>query len=374
MDNFFLSKYMPSSLLVVYSERSEIELGPEYQRIGGVWTREKRQLLIDSLINGFDVPKLYFHEFVPPQQRNGRTYRYAIIDGKQRLQTIWDFIDGKLPLAEDFKYLRDDSVKAGGLDYPKLATRYPHIMARFDGTPLDIVTIRTDDLELIEDMFSRLNEAVPLNAPEKRGALGGPLPMAIKKIADHTFLKTHVPFPDRRYRHRDLAAKFLYIEFEDGVVNTKKSNLDGFVKDFKRWREDRNKRATVNAVTKLINTVGKTLNVMVSVFLKNDSLLRQVGMVTVYYHLCRNVQRESVTEISREMLDQFEKVRRQNRELVELEGERAQAVNTELLEFDKHSQTPNDAYAIRIRLRILLRYLEKYFGVRYDQSILEIID
>ena len=204
------SKVSPELTLVVYSERKEIELEPEYQRISGIWTHEKRQLLIDSLVNGFDVPKLYFHEFVPPKQKGAKKYRYAIIDGKQRLQTIWDFIDGNLPLAEDFKYLRDDNVNAGGLDYPTLAKKYPQIKARLDATPLDIVTIRTNDIELIEDMFSRLNEAVPLNAPEKRGALGGPLPPVIKKVADHAFFRRHIPFQDARYRHRDLAAKSLY--------------------------------------------------------------------------------------------------------------------------------------------------------------------
>ena len=122
-----------------------------------------------------------------------------------------------------------------------------------------------------------------MNAPEKRGALGGPLPKAIKQTANHTFLKMHIPFLDKRYRHRDLAAKFLYIEFEGDIVNTKKSNLDGFVNDFKRWRQDRDKRATKTAVKKLINAVDETLNVMKSIFVRNDSLLRQVGMVTVYY-------------------------------------------------------------------------------------------
>src|SRR5258708_38564830 len=137
MDEFSLGKYPQSSLLVVYSERHEIELDPEYQRISGIWTHEKRQLLIDSLVNGFDVPKLYFHEFVPPKRKGGKQYRYAIIDGKQRLQTIWDFIDGSLELAEDFKYLRDDKVEAAGLDYPTLATRYPQVKNRFDATLLD---------------------------------------------------------------------------------------------------------------------------------------------------------------------------------------------------------------------------------------------
>ncbi|MGB8888761.1 MAG: DUF262 domain-containing protein [Candidatus Korobacteraceae bacterium] len=371
MDEFSLGKYPQSSLLVVYSEREEIELDPEYQRISGIWTREKRQLLIDSLVNGFDVPKLYFHEFVPYKQKGSKKYRYAIVDGKQRLQTIWDFISGNLPLAEDFKYLRDDSVKAGGLDYPSLSKKYPHIKARFDGTPIDIVTIRTDDIELIEDMFSRMNEAVPLNAPEKRGALGGPMPAAIRKVAGHSFFSKHVPFADARYRHRDLAAKFLYIEFSDGIPNTKKSYLDDFVKTFRKWHKEGDKRAVPSAIAALVSRVDKTLALMNSVFVISDSLLRQVGMITLYFHLYRHVVNHQVAKVDREMLVRFERDREKNRELVEATGEADKRVDTALLEFDKHSQTPNDAYAIRIRLRILLRYLKNNFKVTYDESIVQ---
>lgn len=363
MDEFFLGKYPQSSLLIVYSERNEIELDPDYQRISGIWTRDKRQLLIDSLLNGFDVPKLYFHEFVPPKKKGGRNYRYAIIDGKQRLQTIWDFIDGKIALAEDFNYLRDDEVKAAGLDYSELAKRYPQIKTRFDATPLDITTIRTDDIELIEDMFSRLNEAVPLNAPEKRNALGGPLPKAIREVARHGFFRKHVPFTDKRYRHRDLATKFLYLEFSDAIVNTKKAELDAFVRRFRKWRKDANKKASSVAVSGLINKTESVLALMASVFGTSDSLLRQVGMITLYYNLYRNVERKNVSPIKREMLAQFEKKREENRELAEEKGEAATNVDTGLLEFDKHSQTPNDAYAIRIRLGILLRFLKKRFDV-----------
>jgi hypothetical protein len=371
MDEFSLGRYPQSSLLVVYSERHEIELNPEYQRISGIWTSEKRQLLIDSLVNGFDVPKLYFHEFVPHKEKDGKKYRYAIIDGKQRLQTIWDFISGEISLAEDFKYLRDDSVKAGGLDYAALAKKYPQIKARFDGTPIDIVTIRTDDIELIEDMFSRLNEAVPLNAPEKRGALGGPMPAAIRKVALDTFFSKHIFFPDARYRHRDLAAKFLYIEYSKNIPNTKKSYLDDFVKDFRRWAKAGEKRAAPTTVSALINEVKRTLTLMNSAFVVKDSLLRQVGMITLYYHLYRQIKLANVGPIEREMLARFEEDRERNREIVELAGESSKNVDTALLEFDKHSQTPNDAYAIRIRLAILLKYLNKNFKVKYEKAVVQ---
>src|ERR1035441_1067137 len=99
---------------------------------------------------------------------------------------------------------------------------------------------------------------------------------------------------------------------------------------------------------------------MVSVFGIGDSLLRQVGMITVYYYLYRQVANQKVSKVEREMLVRFERDRERNREIVEETGEAGKQVDTALLEFDKHSQTPNDAYAIRIRLKILLRRSEEH--------------
>ena len=86
---------------------------------------------------------------------------------------IVKFIEGAFPLGDDFEYLEDVAVEAAGMNYSELAQKYPKIKSRFDAFSLPIVTVETDDLELIEDMFSRLNEAVPLNAAEKRRAIGG---------------------------------------------------------------------------------------------------------------------------------------------------------------------------------------------------------
>lgn len=185
------------------------------------------------------------------------------------------------PYVNALKYLRDTSVDARGLTYSELATKYPLLKTRFDATALHIVTIRTDDIELIEDMFSRLNEAVPLNAPEKRNAFGGPLPEVIRLVARHPFLVKNVPFVDKRYRHRDLAAKFLYVEYSDGIVNTKKSDLDAFVKNFRKWREGGSKAASPKAIAELRIRTGNALARMAGVFTPRDALLRQVGMLTL---------------------------------------------------------------------------------------------
>ena len=366
MSEFDLGRYQDSTVLSVYADRDEIELEPDYQRIGEIWNREKRQLLIDSVLNRFDIPKFYFHKFRPPVRKGGRTYRYAIVDGKQRLQATWDFIDGKFSTDDDFEYLKDETVKAGGLTYNEIANKYPKLKGKFDSKVLDIVTIETDEVQLIEDLFSRLNEAMPLNAPEKRNALGGPLPEVIGATAEDVFFENCIPFADKRYRHRDLAAKFLYIDHKGDVVNTKKVDLDNFVKEFRRKnRGAAGKQRTESLIQDVRRRTEETLVSMVKVFKEKDPLLRQVGMITLYYHLFRLIGNRSIGPVTRDMLDVFEKERDANRKLAEADEQ----PDTTLLEFDKHAQTPNDAYALNIRLRIFLEYLEKKFGVKYDKNM-----
>ena len=368
MRDFTLGDYRNGSVLDLYSQRGEIQLDPSYQRISGVWSRETRQLLLDSILNRFDLPKFYFHEFVPPKYEGSEVLHFAIIDGKQRLQTIWDFIDGKISLAEDFTYLADDTIDARGMTYSELGQKHPRLKALFDAYQLDIVTIRTEDTDRIEDMFSRLNEATPLNAPEKRNAFGGPLPVEITRVSKHRFFDKKVPFADTRYRHRDLAAKALWIEYQDATVNTKKSDLDGFVRLFKEARRRRRPVASQKAVANLVSETRATLEKLANVFADRDVLLRQVGLITLYFHLYRNVRKGRVEEVGRSELEWFEKLRIENRRGAESDPP-IEELDTELFEFDKHAQTPNDGYALRIRLRILLRRLKTEFGTDYSTAV-----
>jgi uncharacterized protein with ParB-like and HNH nuclease domain len=47
-----------STVMFLFSEQSDIRLDPDYQRAGQVWTKEKKQLLIDSILNDYDIPKI----------------------------------------------------------------------------------------------------------------------------------------------------------------------------------------------------------------------------------------------------------------------------------------------------------------------------
>jgi len=227
-----ITELRSSTVWTLYRMRNRIQLDPLYQRLSDIWTLEKRQLLIDSILNDFDIPKLYFHKFNVPLKKGSKSFDYAIIDGKQRLETMWAFIDGEIALDGEFKYFRDNNVNAAGMKYKELGQAYPDLKVQFDSFQLTAICIETDDLEMIEEMFSRLNEAVPLTAPEKRNAFGGPLPLAIRDLAEEPFFTKVLPFSNKRFRHFDLAAKFLLAEKEKKVYDTKKDYLDKFIRDF----------------------------------------------------------------------------------------------------------------------------------------------
>jgi hypothetical protein len=337
---FEITALNQSTVWSLYRMRGRIQMDPEYQRLSGIWAPDNRQLLIDTILNRFDIPKLYLHKFAKPLLKGGRTYDYAIVDGKQRLETIWSFIDGRIALADDFKWFRDEAVKAGGITYAELGKQYPDIKADFDGYLLSVMLIETDDVDMIEEMFSRLNEAAPLTAPEKRNAYGGPIPSAVRKLASEEFFFKKLPFQNTRYRHFDLATKFLLAEHEGRVSDTKKKRLDEFVMSFARSPRMK--------MPPFLKSAQANLKRMNSVFIDSDPLLKQVGMIMLYFHLFRVAEiGEWSHEITRKKLVQFEAKRAANRALME-DGKKG--VDLDLIEFDRYSQSPNDGGAIRYRL------------------------
>jgi hypothetical protein len=345
-----ISELRNSSILRTYAERDLIQTDPDYQRMGEVWGLEKRQLLIDTVINDFDMPKLYFHEFTNPKRlEDGTTVKFAVIDGRQRLETIWGFIEGKFSLAEDFSFFEDDRVGAAGLTYSDLGKRYPQLKTRIDSYSLPVTTVLTDDMDLIEEMFLRLNEAVPLNAAEKRNAIGGPMAEVIRAVSQHEFFYNKIPFSNQRYQHREVAAKFLLLTSTGNVGDTKKSYLDNMVRRFKNKNHYNEARLVRDRVMEILDWSS-------SLFVSQDPLLRTQAMTVIYFVVFKEALGKGWAEnITRHMMVDFEERRRENRRAAEDDIAKA---NYDLLEFDRmHLQGSNDKTSIEFRSRTLINFL-----------------
>ena len=340
-----------STIMRLYSEKDEIMLNPDYQRMGGIWTLEKKQLLIDSILNDYDIPKMYLHAF-SREQRKKDGYAYAVIDGRQRLETIWQFIEGKFALSDDFEYQDDADIKLASLGYSDIGSNYPKIKIKFDSFVLPVVGVNTDDNELIDDMFSRLNEAAPLNAAEKRNAFGGELVAAIRDVSSHEFFGRCVAFGNKRYQHREVSARFLFVEENlatvGKIIDTKKEYLDAFAKNYRA-------KGSAIVITITNSTIG-VLDFMSSIFLERDDLLRAQGNMVLYYLVCKSAMVANVrARVTRQGLYAFRSEVQENR--VRAEANYAEA-SFELLEFDRLSQQgTNDASNIRERLELLSKSL-----------------
>ncbi|WP_319562885.1 DUF262 domain-containing protein [Marispirochaeta sp.] len=336
-----------STIMLIYSEKEEICIDPSYQRMGGVWTLEKKQLLIDSILNDYDIPKLYFHSY-SRDKKVETGLNYAVIDGRQRLEAIWDFIEGKFTLSSDFEYQKDLEIKLSGLSYDDISKEYPKIKIKYDSFVLPIIAVDTDDEDLIEDMFSRLNEAVPLNAAEKRNSIGGDLVDSIRKLAEHDLFANCVKFSNRRFQHREVAARFLLIEqnllINNKLIDTKKIYLDALARNFHSNKSSEVKR--------IYNSCQHVLNSMVSVFTNNDELLKAQGNMVIYYLIFKfALDNNELHLITRRKLIDFLESLRENRTLAEKDYESS---SFDLLEYDRLTQQgTNDSSNIKERYNIL---------------------
>lgn len=357
-----------NNILPLYAAREQINLDPPYQRLA-IWDTYKKQCFIDSVINGFDVPKLYFHQLSSPSRQKDK-YNYAVIDGKQRIVALWEFMSNSLPLADDFVFFEDESLKASGAKYLDLMTKFPRLRARFDSFDVPITIVESDDVNFIEDLFARLNIQVPLTAPERRNALGGPLPYMIRKIGVHDLFTKKSRIVNNRLQHFDLAAKFLYLTRIDAIESTKRKALDDLVTAFRKFRDASAPEASQTLLDELESRTKAILDDMAAFFEAEDWLLSGQGRTTLYFHIfriCHNNNKP--VPFTKKMLGQFNdeltNARKKSQRVATGAKENITKLDQTLIYFDREKQSPNDAGAIKRQYN----YMSEYFAAVFNAPL-----
>ncbi len=140
-------------IITLYAERAMYEIDPPYQREGGVWSLEKKQLFLDSIFNGFDIPKIYLR--LISTNTRGAPAKYAIVDGKQRLTTIWEFLNSDFALDKDFSWEDRSDLNVSGKLFRELPA---DAQMRIQSRAMDIVMIETDDDEDMPSFKGKLTD------------------------------------------------------------------------------------------------------------------------------------------------------------------------------------------------------------------------
>lgn len=143
-------------------------LNPEYQR-NVIWDKAKKTAFIESLFMGIIIPPVYVVEIPNDNILIGNTYE--VVDGKQRLSTIEEFIKGSLILLEkSLEYYPD---WFAGKTFSSIREEHEEMVNEMLSSVLDIYVITANSPEFTKyDIFSRLNKgAEKLKVNEIRKAI-----------------------------------------------------------------------------------------------------------------------------------------------------------------------------------------------------------
>ena len=244
----------------VQNREGRINPKPQYQRTE-VWTPKKKQLLIDSILRGYDLPKFYLRS-------SDDQYEHEIVDGQQRLRAIWEFLNNKYPLGEASNNIPDfgDLV---GKKWSQLSSSERDQIGEFE---LSIALVEeASDLE-IRQLFLRLQEGISLNPAEKRNAMPGNMRDFIAKLAEHNIFEfTHLS--EARFKYQDLAAIVTCLEVAGRPTDVKSASLTSMYKE----KQDFNMGGSI------ARKVKRTLNYMARV-LEDRRLAMNIkwGFVDLY--------------------------------------------------------------------------------------------
>lgn len=334
---FTLRNFESKTLSWWFDQRENIDFKPSYQRKGRLWSTKDKSYLIDSILNGFDMPKIYVADFTFfSSNLNENRKPYSVVDGKQRFEAMFDFFDGEITLDKAFVYLEDQNLKLGGLSYSDLKAKFPKIASKFENFNLSVISIITDSEAMINEMFIRLNKSKPLTGAELRNAMKGDVPKYIRSIISQRFFEENVSFSTQRGQDSNVAAKLLLLEFRGKFVDTKKIHLDRLVDDIVA--------AESSSLENEYKVIERVLGYMNKSFIKRDPLLKSSGLIPVYYWFYRSHGSQKNNPI-RNFLVQFEQKRNANK--------KAERKSADFLNFDIFTKSLNDQGSLQGAYNIL---------------------
>jgi hypothetical protein len=139
-------------------KRDLLDLDPPFQR-RSVWNDKYRVQFIDTILLDFPAPAIFLFGNI---DELGHT-TYQVVDGKQRLMTIFDFIGNKWPVSEE-----SPIAKFRGRYFEQLPSDNKIALFEYD---FSVEYLPTNNEQVISDIFNRLNKNTSkLTAQELRHA------------------------------------------------------------------------------------------------------------------------------------------------------------------------------------------------------------
>lgn len=198
-------------------KNEDMDLQPDFQR-GEIWTLQKKQKLIDSILRGWKIPPIHVIH-------NNQSID-EVLDGQQRLAAIRDFYDNIICI--DGKILPENSelIQLDGMHYRDLPKKWERQFRQYS-----IVIIRLTEYQPEEpaELFYRLNQPTALTSAEQRNAYIGVTRDQVKELSNKFVAlgasKETIGFSNSRLAYDEIISKFCF-SVETGTLKKKITSND----------------------------------------------------------------------------------------------------------------------------------------------------
>ena len=277
--------------LVNQMEKGKVNYDNAVQR-NLVWDTEKKSLLIHSMIYGYAIPAMYF-----TRDENGV---YDSLDGKQRSNTISEFLHDEFALSADTPAVVDENGGIEDISGMYFSQLPEWVQDKIKDYNLTIYYYEDMTEQEIREFFRRLNNGKPLSAIELTRA-NVPSLTVFQQLAKHKAIQFVVSEAGRKRFTDEMIAMQLY------QLITEESP-DFSTKPFREWA------SRVEVDSEVLDTINSGLDAY-SVFARslmdvNNRVLRTVKgrthFISCAYYCCLAVEHGvSQEEINRTLTEFF---------------------------------------------------------------------
>ncbi len=134
--------------------RERLDLDPPYQR-RSVWNQVYKDYFIDTILQSYPAPAIFLYEEMTPEG----VASYHVVDGKQRLTAIFEFVQGAFPVS--------DTAEKGGLRGKYFADIDDATKKEIWLYQFSVEYLPTDQESTINNIFDRINRNTSRLTPQE---------------------------------------------------------------------------------------------------------------------------------------------------------------------------------------------------------------
>jgi hypothetical protein len=199
----------------LYHQRAIYDNYPAFQR-SKVWPERYKRALIDTILRGLPVPPiLAFKEMSDVQET-----KYWIVDGQQRLSTVFEFMDGLFPTSSLAQSKKEEPNSLPPIEprrfYNQLSTRARNI---FNEYALTINSSEKMEMSLAGLIFRRWQNQQPLTTAEKLASYQSATSKCAHELGTHPIWTDYYHGPTQRKQTFQGALCLIVIEATQECVS-----------------------------------------------------------------------------------------------------------------------------------------------------------